>query len=89
MAAESYFIMVVWSILGFIFFRRLLNFDNEKRFGKSVVVWIVMLFLIFFGSVMWMRQSNNQSMEAIVHNVSNFYSDELAEQGVAKSKYRQ
>ena len=89
MAAESYFIMVVWSILGFIFFRRLLNFDDEKRFGKSVVVWIVMLFLIFFGSVMWMRQSNNQSMEAIVHNVSTFYSDELAEQGIAKSKYRQ
>lgn len=89
MAAESYFIMVVWSILGFIFFRRLLNFDSEKRFGKSVVVWIVMLFFIFFGSVMWMRQSNNESMEAVVHNIGNFYSNELKEEGLANNKYRQ
>ena len=87
MAAESYLIMVVWSILGFVFFRRVFNQDAENHFGKSVVVWIVMLFLIFFGATMWMKQSNNESMETVVQSVSSFYNEKLKNNGIKQDKY--
>ena len=84
MAAESYLILVVWSILGFVFFRTLFKHDEERKFGKSVVVWIVMLFFIFFGSVMWNRQSSNNSMEHVVSETSQFYQEEMIQNGVKK-----
>ena len=88
MAAESYFILVVWSILGFIFFRRLLNEDKDNRLGKSVVIWVVMMFIIFFESTMWIRQANNQSVESLIQNINKFYTDEWKEYGVKRERYR-
>jgi amino acid transporter len=40
MEKESYFLFIAWGLLGFLFFRYILHNDEERRFGKSVVVWI-------------------------------------------------
>jgi len=58
MATESYLILVLWCILGFVFYRFVFGRDQEQRFGHSTVVWIVLLVLIFFMSHMWMRQAS-------------------------------
>lgn len=55
MATESYLILALWSILGFVFFLYVFGEDKAKRFGKSTVVWIGLLFLIFFTSLMWIK----------------------------------
>ena len=89
MAAESYLIMVVWSILGVFFFRTIFKRDTSRKFGKSVVSWIVMLFLIFFGSVMWTRQSSNYVMEHVMTDITGFYQEELKEENIPPSLYRQ
>ncbi len=57
MPTESYLIFAAWSILGFAYFHRLLRKDTKRRFGRSVVVWIVLLLLIFFTSLIWVLQS--------------------------------
>ena len=54
---ESYFLFVVWSVLGFVYFRMILKKDRENRFGRSIVVWIALLSLILFVSLVWMSQS--------------------------------
>ena len=57
MATESYLILVLWCILGFLFYRFVFGRDQDQRFGHSTVVWITLLVMIFFMSHMWMRQA--------------------------------
>ena len=75
MATESYLILALWSILGFVFFLRVFGEDKEKRFGKSTVVWIGLLFLIFFTSLMWIRQATEDMTAAVAENISSFYEE--------------
>lgn len=57
MAAESYLILVLWSILGFFYYLSVLKRDQLRRYGRSTVVWIGLVVLILFMSHMWMRQA--------------------------------
>ena len=61
MATESYLLLVLWCILGFLFFRSVFRRDALGRFGKSTVVWIAILVLITAMSLLWMRQSTGDS----------------------------
>ena len=85
----SYFILVVWSFLGFAYFKKIFSQDKLHKFGKDIIVWIVMLFVIFFGALMWMRQSMDESMSKIVVSISEFYEDELSRFGIKIHAYRQ
>ena len=76
MATESYLILILWSILGFVYFRILFEKDDERRFGKSTVAWIGLLFLIFFTSLMWVRHSTDDTMRMVVDNISDYYEEE-------------
>ncbi|MBQ7563313.1 MAG: amino acid permease [Lachnospiraceae bacterium] len=73
MSTESYLILATWSILGFIYFRHVFKKDQERRFGKSTVVWIGLLFLIFFTSLMWVKQATDEITETVVDNISSYY----------------
>ena len=46
LSTESYLILSVWSICGFLYFRNYLRRDHERRMGKSIVTWVVLLGLI-------------------------------------------
>lgn len=75
LSAESYLLLVVWSILGFSFFRLVFQHDKENRFGKSTVVWVALVFLIFFASTMWMRQSIQGKTEEVIGNMHVFFNE--------------
>ena len=77
MSTESYLILIGWSILGFIFFRYIFKRDTQRRFGKSTVVWIVTLFLIFFASMLWLREATHESTRHVLDNLSGYYVEEL------------
>ena len=72
-AKETYFLFIVWSVLGFLFFRRILRNDRERRFGTSIIVWVVMLSLILFIALIWMRQSMISSDENMQKSVEEYY----------------
>ena len=55
LSAESYLVLAVWCLLGFLQYRHIFLVDWRSRFGKSVVVWIGILATIFFSSLMWLR----------------------------------
>ena len=69
LATESYFILAMWGILGFLVFLRILTKDKERRFGRSTIAWIVLLGLIIFSSSVWMRQRTT----AIIHNYAGLF----------------
>lgn len=73
MSTESYLILAIWGILGFVYFRHVFSRDKERRFGKSTVVWIGLLFLIFFTSLMWVRQATDDMTKTVVNNISDYY----------------
>ena len=54
---ESYLILAAWGILGFLFFRLVLGGDRERRFGKSMVVWVALMALIFLTTLMWTQET--------------------------------
>ena len=81
MTTESYLILIWWSIFGFVFFRYIFKRDNNRRFGKSTIVWIVLLFLIFFTSMIWVREATRNTTEKVLVNLNSYYLEEFSENG--------
>ena len=77
MAKESYFLFIVWSVLSFVSFRTILHRDKEKRFGSSIIVWIGILALVLFISLIWMRQSMIASNDKMLANVQAYYEQDI------------
>ena len=73
LATETYVLFIVWSVLGFLFFRRILHKDREKRFGNSIIVWVALLALVLMFALIWMRQSMIMSNDRVRQNIENYY----------------
>jgi len=73
MEKESFFLFVVWGILGFIFFRNILRRDTSDRFGKSLIVWIALLSLVLMIALIWMSQSMMSSTNEAMNNIHEYY----------------
>jgi diguanylate cyclase (GGDEF)-like protein len=73
MARESYFFFIVWSVLGFVYFRRMLRVDKAQRFGKSIVVWIALFSLVLFVSLVYLCQSIIDATSTGMRNIEQFY----------------
>ncbi|MBQ8109058.1 MAG: amino acid permease [Clostridia bacterium] len=83
LATETYFLFVAWSVLGFLFFRYILQHDSQKRFGNSITVWVVLLALVLFVALIWMRQSMITSNEKMLTNIQAYY-DRLEKAGTGR-----
>lgn len=53
LTTETYFMLAVWSLTGIIYYWIIFRQDTENRFGKSTVMWIVMLALLFLSVILW------------------------------------
>lgn len=73
MEPASYFLFVVWSVLGFVFFRWILARDTQKRFGRSIVVWIGLLTLVLFVSLVWMSQATMNATSQSLNHIEDYY----------------
>jgi diguanylate cyclase (GGDEF)-like protein len=76
MEKETFFLFVMWGILGFIFFRNILRRDKAKRFGKSLIVWIGLLSMVLLISLIWMSQSMMSSTNTAMENIHSYYISE-------------
>ena len=79
MGRESYLILASWSVIGLVLFRFLLLHDKTNRLGHSTVVWIVLLSLILFTFLVWMRQSSSTTAQQAIDHVHEY--QHLAEDG--------
>ncbi len=89
MPTESYLILAVWSILGFVFFHVVFHADTRRRFGKSTIVWIGLLFLIFFTTLMWVRKGTNEITQRVLAELDEYNVSELAEHGILLDREEQ
>ena len=72
-STESYLILAAWSVLGALRFRNLLVGDSSGRLGKSTIVWLALLFLVFFTMHVWGRQATYRVADSVVTEVSKHY----------------
>ena len=70
LSTESYLILALWSIAGFLYFRFFLKKGQDRRLGRSIVAWVVLLGLIIFTSSVWMRQTTEKSLDAASHDIA-------------------
>lgn len=57
LSAESYLILVTWSVIGIVLIRFIIGRDKSRRTGRSAVVWVVLLVIVILISMLWVRQS--------------------------------
>ena len=84
---ETYFLFIVWTVLGFLYFRRILHHDKERRFGNSSIVWVALLSLVLFIALIWMRQSMIASNDQMLENVRAHYEQVADEDRMADELY--
>ena len=78
-APESYLVFAAWSIVGTVFFRKIVTGDKARRFGGSTVAWLSLLFLIFFSSHMWVRQATHRVTANVVADFGEYCEASLGE----------
>ena len=71
---ESFIIFVIWAVMGILFFRVVLKRDRSGRFGHSIIVWVALLSLTLFVSLVWMNQNVMQTAGDSMEHLRNYYS---------------
>ncbi len=79
LSTESYLILTIWSILGFLYFRLFLRDDKERRMGHSSRTWIILLGLIVFASSVWLHQTTDAALKRSEAGILEYYEAEEAE----------
>ena len=82
LATESYLILAVWCVLGFVQFRIAFKHDKQRRFGQSTISWIVLLGMIYFTSTVWVRQAARNATSNTIEPIGKYYSGLMSENGV-------
>ena len=62
LATESYFMLAAWSFLGIGYYWLIMFRDRNNRFGKSTIMWVLMLFLLFFSGNVWLRLDSQERL---------------------------
>ena len=65
LTAETYFMLAVWSLAGVVYYWYILQHDNQHRFGKSTVMWIMMIALLFIAVILWIALDTHDRASAI------------------------
>ena len=84
LSSESYLLLSVWCFAGFLLYRPVFLMDSQGRLGHSTIVWITVLIVIFFSSLMWFRLAVCDSAEyAFGRLVGQTVTAEAAQKGIA------
>ena len=70
LATESYFILVVWCILGLAVFLIAAWRDGGRRFGRSPVAWTSIVAVVLVLTMLWTRQTVNDVSEKTFGEIS-------------------
>ena len=72
-APETYFLITVWSIVGFLVFRLILHRDETDSFGNSAIVWLALLSLVLFSATVWMQQTDRIATENAITEMHSYF----------------
>ena len=76
LATETYILLMVWTVLGFFYFRWIIKKDHARRFGKAIIVWIALLALVVFMAMIWSERADEQATYDSIHTIQDYYHGE-------------
>ena len=76
---ETYILFMVWTVLGFFYFRWIIKNDHSRRFGKAIIVWIALLALVVFMAMIWSGRVDEQSTNESIHTIQEYYHGQAEE----------
>lgn len=85
LSTESYFMLLIWILIGFFAFYMVFNKEKKAgtyRIGKSTVVWIVLLSLIFSTSIIWVNKSSGIATDSVIEEISKIDEEIYANDGM-------
>ncbi|MBO7675968.1 MAG: amino acid permease, partial [Erysipelotrichaceae bacterium] len=73
METESYALFIVWAVLGLGYFRYLVNKDSKREYGQHIIVWLILLVLVLFASMMWVSRATENAANTAVQNIFEYH----------------
>ena len=73
METESYVLFIIWAVLGLAYFRQLIRMDRSRDYRQRVVVWIILLVMMLFASMMWVSRSTENAAEEAVQRIYEYH----------------
>ena len=70
--SETYVLMAGWSILGLIYFNFVIRKDHERRFGKAIFVWLVLLAFVVLNALTVSERLNEARESKIIAEISDY-----------------
>ncbi len=70
---ETYILVMVWTVVGFFYFRWIIKRDQARRFGKAIIVWIALLALVVFMAMIWSSRVDEQSTNESIYTIQSYY----------------
>ena len=71
-ATETYVLMALWSLLGLLFFHRVIQKDHARKFGKAIIVWLALLVFIVLMAMTWAERLNENRENTIIAEISDY-----------------
>ena len=72
LATETYVLMAVWSLLGLLYFHRIISKDHARNFGKAIIVWLALLAFIVVMAMTWAERLNEDRENTIIAEISDY-----------------
>ena len=73
METVSYALFIAWSVLGLCYYRLLIRREGNREYGQSMVVWIILLMLVLFASMMWVSRATETAAEEAVERIFEYH----------------
>ena len=73
METESYVLFIVWAVLGLGYFRLLIRRDRSRHSGQRVVVWVILLVMMLFASMMWVSRATENAADEAVQRIFEYH----------------
>ncbi len=89
METESYVLFIIWAALGLRYFRVLIRRDSSREYGQRIIVWIILLVLMLFASMMWVSRATEQAANTAVERIYMYHQthpDHDTEAGAAEER---
>ena len=86
METESYFLFIVWSVLGLVYFRILLRRDKNREYEQRILVWILLLVLVVFASMMWVSRATENAANETVDRIMEYHENHPADDSNAATR---
>ena len=69
---ETYVLIAVWSLLGLLYFNRVIRKDHARNFGKAIIVWIALLAFIVVMTMPWVERLNESREDVVLNEVQSY-----------------